>query len=186
DCGRPIVHCDVKPTNILLDDDMNAYLGDFGIASLILDSRPTTLEHSCSNSSVAVTGTIGYIPPEYAQSVHATIHGDVCSFGIVLLEMLIGKRSTDSFFKDGLSIVSLMERNFPDQVFCTIDAHIQEECKDHIQSKAQTENEVYRCLLSLVQVALSCTRSFPRERMNMREVATNLHSVRRSYIAAIK
>ncbi|CAO2039655.1 unnamed protein product [Urochloa humidicola] len=151
DCGRPIVHCDVKPTNIILDDDMNAYLGDFGIASLILDSRPTTLEHSCYNSSVAVTGTIGYIPPEYAQSVHATIHGDVYSFGIVLLEMLIGKRPTDSFFKDGLSIVSLMERNFPDQVFCTIDAHIQEECKDHIQSKYaeiwQISHEQYAILM---------------------------------------
>ncbi|OEL18359.1 putative LRR receptor-like serine/threonine-protein kinase [Dichanthelium oligosanthes] len=140
DCGRPIVHCDLKPTNILLDDDMNAYLGDFGIALL---------------------------------------QGDVYSFGIVLLEMLIGKRPTNSMFEDGLSIVSLMERDFSHNVFCNIDAHLQEECKGFIQSRAQTEHEVCRCLLSLVQVDLSCTRPFPRERMNMREVAVNLHSVRR-------
>ena len=51
----PIVHCDLKPTNILLDDDMNACIGDFGTANL--------LGYSSSSSSVAVTGTVGYIPP---------------------------------------------------------------------------------------------------------------------------
>ena len=63
DCRRPIVHCDMKPTNILLDDDMNAHIGDFGIASLVDDSRTAAVGHSGSSSSVAVTGTVGYIPP---------------------------------------------------------------------------------------------------------------------------
>jgi serine/threonine protein kinase len=55
DCERQIVHCDLKPTNILLDDDMNAYLGDFGIASLV--------GHSSSHTSDGLKGTIGYIAP---------------------------------------------------------------------------------------------------------------------------
>jgi hypothetical protein len=55
DCEGQIVHCDLKPTNILLDNDMNAYLGDFGIASLV--------GHSSSNTSVGLKGTIGYIAP---------------------------------------------------------------------------------------------------------------------------
>lgn len=85
DCERQIVHCDLKPTNILLDDDMNAYLGDFGIARFI--------EHSGLVTSTGLKGTIGYKAPEYAQSVHASIHGDVYSFEIVHLEMLTGKKT---------------------------------------------------------------------------------------------
>jgi Leucine-rich repeat (LRR) protein len=59
-CGRPTVHCDLKPSNILLDDDMNALLGDFGIASFYYDFET---KWTCSSSSIGVKGTIGYIPP---------------------------------------------------------------------------------------------------------------------------
>ncbi|CAO2046586.1 unnamed protein product [Urochloa humidicola] len=116
DCGRPIVHCDLKPTNILLDDDMNAHLGDFGIASLIVDSRSIAIGYSsgCS-SSLSVRGTTGYIAPEYAQTVHVSTCGDVYSFGILLLEIIIGKRPTDSMFEGGLSITSCGEE-FPRSV----------------------------------------------------------------------
>jgi len=112
---------------------------------------------------------------EYAQSVHASTSGDVYSFGIVLLEMLIGKRPTDSMFEGELNIVRFVERNFPDQMLRIIDTCLQEECKGFIQATVGTENETRRCLLSLVQVAISCTRLSPRERLNLREVAINLH-----------
>lgn len=58
DCGRPTIHCDLKPCNILLDDDMNALLGDFGIARSYVESR---LRSIGSNSSIGVKGTIGYV-----------------------------------------------------------------------------------------------------------------------------
>ncbi|KAK1618124.1 hypothetical protein QYE76_023641 [Lolium multiflorum] len=119
DCERQIVHCDLKPTNILLDDDMNAYLGDFGIASL--------LGHSSSNTSIGLKGTIGYIAPEYAQSGLASISGDVYSFGIVLLEILIGKRPTDPMFENEISLVNFVERNFPDHILRIVDARLQRE-----------------------------------------------------------
>jgi tRNA A-37 threonylcarbamoyl transferase component Bud32 len=66
DCERQIVHCDLKPTNILLDDDMNAYLGDFGIASLIGQS---------SNTSTGLKGTIGYIAPGIVNSRTSFLYG---------------------------------------------------------------------------------------------------------------
>uniref|UniRef100_A0A8I6X6Z0 Receptor kinase-like protein Xa21 n=2 Tax=Hordeum vulgare subsp. vulgare TaxID=112509 RepID=A0A8I6X6Z0_HORVV len=186
DITRSIVHCDLKPSNILLDTDMNAYLGDFDVANLVRNSKSASVGHSSSastsDSSIGLKGTIGYIAPEYAQTGQASTYGDAYSFGIVLLEMLIGKRPTDPMFDNELNIVNFVERNSPDQILHIIDDHLQEECKGFIHATAEAGNMVYQCLVSLVQVALSCTRRFPRERMNMRGVAMKLQVARTSYI----
>jgi len=142
--------------------------------------------HITSYLTLECTNNFFFYFIEYAQTVRASTYGDVCSFGIVLLEMIIGKRPTDPLFDGGLSITSFVDRNFPDQLLHIVDAHLQEECNGFIKGTAATENEAYQCVLSLVQVALACTRPFPRERMNMREVAINLHAIRKSYVAAIK
>uniref|UniRef100_A0A0E0E8Y2 Receptor kinase-like protein Xa21 n=1 Tax=Oryza meridionalis TaxID=40149 RepID=A0A0E0E8Y2_9ORYZ len=135
ECERSIVHCDLKPTNILLDDDMNAYLGDFSISSLSLDPKFASPEHFSPNSSIRLTGTIGYIAPEYAQCAHPSTYGDVYSFGIVLLEMLTGKRPTDPMFENELNIVNFVEKNFPEQIPQIIEARLQEECKGFNQER---------------------------------------------------
>ncbi|XBJ26713.1 hypothetical protein VPH35_004079 [Triticum aestivum] len=190
DSRRSIVHRDLKPSNILLDVDMNAHLGDFGIANLVLQSGSATVGQSSSgtssSNSVGLKGTIGYIAPEYANSGQASTCGDVFSFGIIILEMLIGKRPTDCMFQDGLSIVNFVERNFPDQIVRIIDVHLQEECCGYIHGADEIGNIVYQCVLSLTQLALSCTCVLPKERMIMREVAIKLHAIRVSYVGATK
>ncbi|KAH8969335.1 hypothetical protein BDL97_02G028300 [Sphagnum fallax] len=81
--ARPIVHCDIKTTNILLSEDMVAKVADFGVSKLIL-------EPDASHVLTRVKGTFGYIDPIFVSTGQLTKKSDVYSFGIVLLELICG------------------------------------------------------------------------------------------------
>ncbi|KAH7658359.1 Non-specific serine/threonine protein kinase protein [Dioscorea alata] len=90
---------DIKSSNILLDQNMEARVSDFGLATLLRPDR--------SHVSTIVAGTFGYLPPECFDTGKATTKGDVYSFGVVLLELLTGKRPTDeSFIENGTKLVT--------------------------------------------------------------------------------
>ncbi|EPS66729.1 hypothetical protein M569_08043, partial [Genlisea aurea] len=85
---QPIIYRDFKTSNILLDQDLNAKLSDFGLARF----GPTGDQ---THVSTRIVGTYGYAAPEYVMTGHLTARSDVYSFGVVLLEMLIGREAMD-------------------------------------------------------------------------------------------
>lgn len=100
-CVPRILHRDVKPSNILLDNEYTAYLSDFGLARLLGNSE--------THATTGVAGTFGYVAPEYAMTCRVSDKADVYSYGVVLLELISDKKALDPSFSpygNGFNIVA--------------------------------------------------------------------------------
>ncbi|XP_017976514.1 PREDICTED: putative receptor-like protein kinase At3g47110 [Theobroma cacao] len=106
-CETSIVHCDLKPSNILLDDQFIGHVGDFGLAKFI--SANTQYYSTSQSCTFGLRGTIGYAPPEYGMGSEVSANGDVYSHSILSLEMFSGMRPTDEVFKEGLNLHNLVK-----------------------------------------------------------------------------
>ncbi|KAL5719818.1 hypothetical protein ACHQM5_012555 [Ranunculus cassubicifolius] len=181
-CETPIAHCDLKPSNILLDDAMNAFVSDFGLAKFLA----MTLSSSNGNetSSIAVRGTIGYIPPEYGMGSEVSTQGDVYSYGILLLEIFTGKRPTDHLFKDGLSLHDLCKTALVQGLMGVIDTRILSE--ETYYENADSGNQMRECLNSIIKIGVACSVDVMTERMDIKAVAKEMLSWKMKFVSNLK
>ncbi|GLJ08076.1 hypothetical protein SUGI_0080960 [Cryptomeria japonica] len=163
DCSPSVVHCDLKPSNILIDENMTAHVADFGIARLM----PSTDSASRSSTS-RLKGTVGYLALEYGLGGQVTTKSDVYSFGVVILEMVTRKRPTDDMFTRNKTLSSWVRAAFPEALEKVVD---REMVGDELCVEGSIEStEQGRWLVSFIGMALQCTNYSPGERPTMREV----------------
>ncbi|CAN0909741.1 Probable LRR receptor-like serine/threonine-protein kinase At3g47570 [Linum grandiflorum] len=187
--GTPTVHCDLKPSNVLLDKDMVAHVSDFGLAR-ILPSLVSNPSSDNQTSSVGIKGTVGYAPPEYGMGNGISIQGDVYSYGVMLLEMFTGKRPTDESFKEGSNLRSFIRSALSEHLVAeVVDPVLRNElllgetaiyCSseetDSNKCKGQIPEEV---LTSILKIGVLCSSDSPQDRISITEVAARLVSLRK-------
>ncbi|CAL5351468.1 hypothetical protein CsSME_00038833 [Camellia sinensis var. sinensis] len=180
-CYNTIIHCDIKPSNILLDSDMTAHVGDFGLARLL--QQPNNELSKSQTSFVGIRGTTGYAAPEYGMGRRVSIHGDIYSYGILLLELFTGKRPTDDMFIDGLNLHRLAKIALPKSVMEIIDQKLISTVKEEETSKANSKTRIERekfieCLILILRVGVECSEESPRERITIVDAANKLHLIK--------
>ncbi|KAI9088578.1 hypothetical protein K1719_029692 [Acacia pycnantha] len=181
--GQPLIHCDLKPSNVLLDDNMVAHLSDFGLARLLSTISVVSNKQS---STLGIKGTVGYIPPEYGMGSEVSMQGDMYSFGILILEMLTKKRPTEDIFNDRHNLQTYVKVSFPDKLFKVVSPtilpreleHIVGASRDLSKNMMQIHPNVEKCLRSLFKIGLTCSMESPNERMSAMDVIKELNSIK--------
>ncbi|XP_030458781.2 probable LRR receptor-like serine/threonine-protein kinase At3g47570 [Syzygium oleosum] len=164
---EPVVHCDLKPSNVLLNEDLVAQVCDFGIAKILAENKLET--------QTRTLGTIGYIAPEYGLEGKVSTKGDVYSFGILLLEVITRKKPTGEMFDADMNLRRWVGAAIPYQVLDIVDSGILSTKQEDL-----TLPELESIVLSILELGLECSKDLPEERMDMKTVMVKLNKIKLS------
>lgn len=161
--STPMVHCDLKPSNILLSQDMVAHLCDFGISKLLSQESSFTYTQTLA--------TCGYVAPEYGSEGLVSTRCDVYSYGIVLMEVFTRKKPNDEMFGENLSLKSWILDSLPNAIVQVIDANL-------IRPDKSSFSQELNCISAIMEVAMKCSRDSPRDRSTMGDVLEELKKIK--------
>ncbi|WMV23731.1 hypothetical protein MTR67_017116 [Solanum verrucosum] len=166
--ATPIVHCDLKPGNVLLDEDMVAHVGDFGISKILAVSK--------SVAHTETLGNLGYIAPEYGSEGIVSTTGDVYSYGIMLMEVLTKRRPTyEDICNANPDLRKWITQSFSGSMMEVVDVNLFSE-DEEITSKSEI------CIASMIELALNCTKETPKSRVTMKEVVKRLNKIKNAFL----
>ncbi|PIM98188.1 Serine/threonine protein kinase [Handroanthus impetiginosus] len=171
-----VIHCDLKPSNVLLNEDMTALISDFGIARLAMDVEAGNDGVMGNSTANMLCGSIGYIAPEYGFGSSTSTKGDVYSFGVLVLEIITRRKPTDDIFVGGLNLHKYVKNHYHMQMDDIIDPSL-------IQAFRDQSLEVRRmwevAIGELTELGILCTQESPSMRPSMLDCADDLDRLKR-------
>nr|XP_027082598.1 probable LRR receptor-like serine/threonine-protein kinase At3g47570 [Coffea arabica] len=165
--STPVIHCDLKPSNVLLDEDTVAHVSDFGIAKM--------LEKEESFAWTKTLATIGYIAPEYGSEGLISAKCDVYSYGIMLMEVFSRRKPNDEMFAGNLNLKSWINDSLPNSILRVIDAKL-------LKREDKNFTEKLEGFSSIMELALKCVRESPTNRLSMKVVLETLKKIKLKFL----